>query len=197
MSTKLNALALLACPAFALAATVAPAANVVTTIGADLSVSPYTFTYQGSSFDFGFNGDYFGGGPLTIGTSGGGEVNTIFGQPTTNFADGRGGPVTFGSSMQYAAFAGQTPIRFTNGDNFIGLRAITAAGTFYGYAFSTNNVLNSIGFENVADATVTATTQLAAAVPEPSTWAMVILGFGLVGAGMRRRNQVLARVSFA
>jgi hypothetical protein len=30
---------------------------------------------------------------------------------------------------------------------------------------------------------------LAAAVPEPSTWAMLIIGFGLVGAASRRRNQ--------
>lgn len=32
------------------------------------------------------------------------------------------------------------------------------------------------------------------AVPEPATWAMMLLGFGAVGAGMRRRN---VRVSFA
>jgi hypothetical protein len=29
-----------------------------------------------------------------------------------------------------------------------------------------------------------------AAVPEPATWAMMIVGFGLVGAGMRRRARV-------
>lgn len=34
------------------------------------------------------------------------------------------------------------------------------------------------------------------AVPEPSTWAMLILGFGAVGASLRRRQQ-MARVSFA
>lgn len=34
------------------------------------------------------------------------------------------------------------------------------------------------------------------AVPEPSTWAMLILGFGAVGATLRRRQQT-ARVSFA
>ncbi len=33
-----------------------------------------------------------------------------------------------------------------------------------------------------------------AAVPEPATWLMMIAGFGLVGAGMRRRN---ATVSYA
>jgi hypothetical protein len=36
--------------------------------------------------------------------------------------------------------------------------------------------------------------QAAAAVPEPATWAMMIMGFGLVGAAMRRRT---ATVRFA
>ncbi len=31
------------------------------------------------------------------------------------------------------------------------------------------------------------------AVPEPSTWALMIAGFGLVGAGLRRRSTVAAR----
>ncbi len=34
------------------------------------------------------------------------------------------------------------------------------------------------------------------AVPEPATWAMMILGFGMVGSGMRRRN-MKTNVSFA
>jgi len=36
----------------------------------------------------------------------------------------------------------------------------------------------------------------APAVPEPATWAMLILGFGLVGAALRRRK-VATRVSYA
>ncbi|MET0308603.1 MAG: PEPxxWA-CTERM sorting domain-containing protein [Sphingomonas sp.] len=35
----------------------------------------------------------------------------------------------------------------------------------------------------------------AAAVPEPAAWAMLVLGFGVVGAGIRRRQ--VARVTFA
>eukprot|EP01041_Mallomonas_annulata_P030223 gene30223-52331_t len=31
------------------------------------------------------------------------------------------------------------------------------------------------------------------AVPEPATWAMMILGFGLVGSQVRRRRLKLAR----
>ena len=36
-----------------------------------------------------------------------------------------------------------------------------------------------------------------AAVPEPATWAMLILGFALVGFSMRRRSKENVRVSFA
>jgi hypothetical protein len=31
-------------------------------------------------------------------------------------------------------------------------------------------------------------------VPEPATWAMMLLGFGAIGAGMRRKNTSVARV---
>jgi hypothetical protein len=33
-------------------------------------------------------------------------------------------------------------------------------------------------------------------VPEPSTWAMMIGGFGVVGLAARRRRRVTARISF-
>lgn len=36
-----------------------------------------------------------------------------------------------------------------------------------------------------------------AAVPEPATWAMMIMGFGAVGHAMRRRQKVTATVRFA
>lgn len=35
------------------------------------------------------------------------------------------------------------------------------------------------------------------AVPEPTTWAMMVLGFGLIGFGLRRRQQPVATVTFA
>ena len=38
---------------------------------------------------------------------------------------------------------------------------------------------------------------ISAAVPEPATWAMMLAGFGLIGSGMRRRNAVMARVTYA
>lgn len=35
------------------------------------------------------------------------------------------------------------------------------------------------------------------AVPEPATWMMLVMGFGLIGFSMRRRRNQLGRVSFA
>lgn len=176
----------LACSTLPFAASAGLAAPVITNIGADLSLGDFTFTQaSGATFTFGFNGDFFGGGPTTIRTATGGEVNTIFGQPTTYFIDR--GTVAFGPNMNYAAFSDETPIRFTNGDNFIGLRALASDGdAFYGFAFTTNNVLNTIGFETTANATITAT-NAAGAIPEPATWAMMMGGFGLIGAAARRR----------
>lgn len=37
----------------------------------------------------------------------------------------------------------------------------------------------------------------APAVPEPATWAMMLVGLGAAGAAMRRRNKVAATVTFA
>lgn len=180
-----------ACCVSVLAAPAAVAAPFITSVASNLATAPYTFSYAGSSFTFGFNGDYFGNGPVTISTSGGGQVNTVLGQPTTNFTDRN--TVTFSPGMQYAAFSSQTPIRFTNNNNFIGLRAAAGNGDFfYGFAYTTNNIINSIGFETSVNQAITATVAIPA-IPEPATWAMMVGGFGLIGGTMRRRSHAGVR----
>lgn len=55
------------------------------------------------------------------------------------------------------------------------------------------------GSSNFADSAGLVTTfgTVGTALPEPATWAMMMLGFGLVGAGLRRRSKVTTRVAFA
>jgi hypothetical protein len=43
-------------------------------------------------------------------------------------------------------------------------------------------------FANFGDARFDAVINASGAVPEPATWAMMLLGFGLVGGAMRRRK---------
>lgn len=67
---------------------------------------------------------------------------------------------------------------------FIGF--VNTTGTVAG-AFRSNSELSVIRF----------VTGNAGAVPEPASWAMMILGFGAVGGVMRRRGKVDTRVSYA
>ena len=61
--------------------------------------------------------------------------------------------------------------------------------TFFADDAATNHTEQSPGFVD----SITITTDLTAAVPEPSTWAMMILGFlGIGTMAYRRRNQVQA-----
>lgn len=178
-----------------LALTGAPtlAAPVVTAVGTSFTAtSPFTFSFGQSTFTLTGTGDIFN--PTAVSTGGSGQFKTIFGSPTSEFVNR--GTVTFGAGDQYAAFATPTTIRFSNGDNFIGLKATNNGQTFFGYAFTTNNVINSYAFESVAGRTITASTAIPAPVPEPASWAMMIGGFGAIGSAMRTRRRKVS-ISFA
>ncbi len=67
----------------------------------------------------------------------------------------------------------------------------------YSYRFTANAASTTLTF---ASATQTAfgpalDNVSVAAVPEPATWGMFILGFGLIGGAMRRRTRARARVT--
>lgn len=91
---------------------------------------------------------------------------------------------------------------FTTGPTFLdgsGVRFNTAAGTNVAFFNQSNNGLYRVNTISPGSSSyVTATsTRLAAAVPEPSTWAMLLLGFGALGYCVRRGRQAGARVRFA
>jgi hypothetical protein len=98
-----------------------------------------------------------------------------------NTANWAGGAIANGGTLTVPRWNLGAPDEFGNitikTPNLRGLGIAEAYWTF-------NNVKVGTGFPD--DVTVTAT------VPEPGSWAMLIAGFGLVGATLRRRRTVLA-----
>jgi hypothetical protein len=96
--------------------------------------------------------------------------------------------LTFTSSDPYSiGLDGYTlledyPIQFYNNNNH---NPIFMVGK---YSF------NGLGNEDVYSLKIT---DVAGAVPEPATWAMMLVGFGGVGFAMRRRSKVRTTVSYA
>jgi len=79
---------------------------------------------------------------------------------------------TFSMPVAGNSIAGGRFVFMNNGTNFGDLTTQNWSQGFLG----DNDVWLKVGFGS-------------GAVPEPSTWALLILGFGMVGAGMRRRSQ--------
>lgn len=171
----------------AMAASPASADPHIVNVDQSYSAAPVSFMLGDSTFTFSATGDWFA--PTAVQTGGTGEVNSFFGSPTTNFVDR--GTVTFGPGGQYSAFSSPTTVSYSNGDNFIGLRATDGMNVYYGFAYTINDMLNSYGFETTPGASITATVAAApaGAVPEPASWAMMLSGFGLVGGAMRARRR--------
>lgn len=119
--------------------------------------------------------------------------------------------LTFNTAINYLSFLWGSP------DSYNALKITTAGGTDYnlgvgdfgfggggdqsfsGYVqfFATaGDTIKSVTFSSNQDAFEVANFRINA-VPEPSTWALMILGFGLIGASMRRKQRQTVRYSFA
>lgn len=187
MKAMVSAIAL----AVAFVAVPASAAPVLTEVNANLLNSPFTFSVQGVAFTLSAVDSF--SAPLVVSNGTGGAISSVFGAPSSFFVNR--GTVQFGPGIfgNYTSFSSPTSVNFSNGDNYLGIRSTVGANDFYGFVYTTNNVLKGYGFETMANTTITATTMLAA-VPEPATWAMMLIGFGMIGATARyrRRNTTAA-----
>jgi hypothetical protein len=65
---------------------------------------------------------------------------------------------------------------------------LAGAGASSGTGFSTLGLLTPNGKNQPGISHISFWTVPGSAVPEPSTWALMLLGFGAVGWGLRRRN---------
>nr|WP_309644373.1 PEPxxWA-CTERM sorting domain-containing protein [Phenylobacterium sp.] len=89
---------------------------------------------------------------------------------------------------------------FTTGPAFLdgsGVRFNTVAAnniSFFNQSSNGRYRVNIIGGGRTAFVTATSSLIPAAAVPEPATWAMMIVGFGLVGGAVRQRRRTAQAV---
>jgi PEP-CTERM motif len=169
-------------------------ADVVKGGSADLSTGALTITpVAGDSFTFSYPSASFFADTF-VSTTGTAQVTSLGApfysppEPSVDFTDARGGDVVYGPGS-YSSFASATDIPYSSTDSFLGLKYTVGANIFYGYAEFAGADFEGYGFETIANTPIDASAAIAA-VPEPSTWAMLILGFAGIGfmAYRQKRN---------
>jgi len=103
--------------------------------------------------------------------------------PPVNFASASIFAGTFTARPTGTAIASSTTQQSFNGSNFIGISPTTLQQGRYtiavrGTATGATSIGSSISFS-------------APAVPEPATWGLMLVGFGVVGAGLRSRRRTI------
>lgn len=117
---------------------------------------------------------------------------------------GFSGPASFGTgtTSQAASFSTGDNIRL-NG-RFVGLDSAYTSGSsfnatsvFAGQTFATLGLTpGEYVYRSSADTITVRIGAISAAVPEPSTWALMLLGFGAVGYSLRRKRAQV-RITYA
>jgi len=166
----------------------------------DLAAAPKTFSVSGMTFQ-NFGTDGFASVAGGIGFMNGvvsfsGTVGTTIAQNLSNFltfADGVSGNYEFSVSsvktLAYASDQSATGVTLyllgSTLDSALGLDATPTSLTL------TFNSTNGSPFT----ASATLAVPPSGSVPEPATWGMIVVGFGAMGAAMRRRQRT--NVTFA
>lgn len=168
-----------------LASTPATASSTMTFNSLPADFSAYsTFTEDGITIASG-NSNHF----HTVGDGGGGTAAGFYqsdGFPqTVTFS---GGVFTL-TSIDFLSFFNGIDALLTSSSGSI--ETINTTGTFnFGSGFSNISFFTISSQEGGSDNSfVLDNITIAGAVPEPATWAMMLIGFGAVGAAMRRRKR--------
>lgn len=105
------------------------------------------------------------------------------------------GPVFQGPNSNAGVYSANGSITFDGGSLISNVINFRYSSTQLGGGFVTTT--STIGFYKDSSVLITSTGQVLQPVPEPATWAMLLVGFGAVGFAMRRKSKVTTRVQFA
>jgi hypothetical protein len=182
--------------AFAMALTVATAAAAVPTIYTDEAAFDAAIS-GATDYTFGFSGTEFTGteytlGPVTFDSILLQSYKDAYGMPGVVPYLGNYGPLLTISSttkalgLHLGSYSGIQTVTYTVG-SVIGTLDVPAPDdtTFIGFIDSSPI---SVTFTNDAELDTIRFTTGDGTVPEPASWAMLIVGFGLTGTAMRRRR---------
>ncbi len=165
-----------------------------------LSTTPTIFTLSDASFAFTYDAmlaAQFDPDPYSVQTFGTGETSAFggfLGIPLEPSVFRQSGIFIDGDLFpSFAAFPELTPISNSLVASDLALRYSSGSDFFYGYARLNGNGTLDFAFESQPNTGITAGAPivgpLAAPVPEPGTWAMLLVGFAFVGGAMRLSRQ--------
>ena len=171
----------------------APASAAVTILASNVNLADGPFTFgvtPQDRFTLSFNSrEQFDPSPVLVSTAGTAAVTTVFGEPSVFFTRANVviGPSTFPG---FASVPIPTRASFSATESDLGLRYTVDANNFFGYARFAGANLITVAFESSANTAIVAGSMpVMSAIPEPATWAFMLVGFGAVGYSMRRRGQ--------
>jgi len=134
-----------------------------------------------------------GGTLLTSTTVGAGTTGSLI--SGFRFASITPVTITPGTYNIGALFLGCNDPNFFGGDGALStISGLTFVSGAYASGATLSNPVNPFG---AAPAFIGPNFLVSSAVPEPATWALMLLGFGMAGYAMRKRPNVRTRVSFS
>ena len=89
----------------------------------------------------------------------------------------------------------QLEFYFDSYDSYMSIPVFSDVITYYNGKYR-GGILGAVNCTNCGTRGAFSRTELVASVPEPETWALMIVGFGVMGVSMRRRRRT-AKVAFA
>lgn len=198
--------------AIAVAASAAATSAQATTIDFNEFTAPITFSFDGivKSQGYTFTATpgflaFYKYGPGGSADPNGGSLAFSLQPPSAAVVTKDGGGLFDLSSLMATSFSNTAGSPFdvtfsflANGVTSTETRTIDGLPGFQTFNFNRTG-LSSFSFTGPLqiDNVVVNSAAATPAVPEPATWAMMLLGFGAMGGALRRRSQVAARIRFA